>query len=160
MLNRIFLSLAVDYRNLYSLTLLIKATGGLNLRLSQWKITISRYNMAAIIITTSSAKTDKMQEAIVCPDGATRHVGGSGIWPGHFNYHIHLGKNDLVFFLWQVWNFKINKSFQFGMATTTTKKNSNFFLNWLLEKFLDIGDIWYWTFCFRLLKKNWSKEWC
>lgn len=154
MLNRIFLSLAVDYRNLYSLTLLIKATGGLNLWLSQWKITISRYNMAAIIVTTSSAKTDKMQEAIVCPDGATRHVGGSGIWPGHFNYYIHLGKNDLVFFLWQVWNFKINKSFQFGMATTTTKKIFKFLFELVTREVS-----WHWrylilNFLFQIIKEK------
>lgn len=75
---------------MHILIFFIKTTEGLNLWLTQWKITSSRHKTEITIFAIKqyiiSMVSDRMKRAILCPDGSAGHTGGAGISPEHFHF--------------------------------------------------------------------------
>lgn len=134
---------------MHILILFIKATESLNFWLSQWKITGSTYKMAIIIFTIKqyiiSMVSDRMQRAILCPNGSPGHTGGAGTSPEHFNCWsswewviLGLGFVFLGFF-----KFKISKYINnFSRKHKIWEK----IVELVISQFFALGDILFWTF--------------
>lgn len=135
---------------MHILIFFIKTTEGLNLWLTQWKITSSRYKTEITIFAIKqyiiSMVSDRMKRAILCPDGSAGHTGGAGISPEHFHF-------------WSSWEWVILVwGFFFKFKTSEYREYRNNFnrkhkmlkkknlVELVISQFFALGDILFWTF--------------